>query len=129
MRDDTSGSLPAFELNYGLIPNGQLTIDASVAFDSPSGGATQFGYGDTQLSFNTCSIRGTFSLVGDLRGDTLSGSAEWNPTVVGDCGGRGMGETIAFSGVRLSAASGALRSTVVEKFIAHPSLVILFPRR
>jgi hypothetical protein len=51
VRDDTSGSSPAFELNYGLIPNGQLTIDAPVAFDSPSGGATQFGYGDTQLSF------------------------------------------------------------------------------
>ena len=51
MRDDTSGSLPAFELNYGLIPNGQLTIDASVAFDSPSDGATEFGYGDMQLSF------------------------------------------------------------------------------
>ena len=41
VRDDTSGSLPAVELNYGLIPNGQLTIDASVAFDSPSGGATR----------------------------------------------------------------------------------------
>ena len=51
VRDDTSGSLPAFELNYGLIPNGQLTIDAPVAFDSPSDGSTQFGYGDTQLSF------------------------------------------------------------------------------
>ena len=51
VRDDTSGSLPAFELNYGLIPNGQLTIDASVAFDSPSGGATQFGYSDTPISF------------------------------------------------------------------------------
>ena len=25
MRDETSGSLPAFELNYGLIPNGQLS--------------------------------------------------------------------------------------------------------
>jgi hypothetical protein len=43
--------LPAFELNYGLIPNGQLTIDASVAFDSPSDDSTQFGYGDTPISF------------------------------------------------------------------------------
>ena len=51
VRDDTSGSLPAVEFNYGLIPNGQLTIDASVAFDSPSGAATQFGYGDTPISF------------------------------------------------------------------------------
>ena len=51
VRDDTSGSLPAFELNYGLIPNGQLTIDASAAFDRPSGGPLQFGYGDTPISF------------------------------------------------------------------------------
>ena len=49
--DDTSGSVPAIEFDYGLIPNGQLTIDAPVAFDSPSGGSTQYGYGDTQLSF------------------------------------------------------------------------------
>jgi hypothetical protein len=41
VRDDTSGSLPALELNYGLIPNGQLTIDASAAFDRPSGGPLQ----------------------------------------------------------------------------------------
>jgi hypothetical protein len=51
VRDDTSGSLPAFELNYGLIPNGQLTIDASAAFDRLSGGPLQYGYGDTPISF------------------------------------------------------------------------------
>ncbi len=51
VRDDTSGSLPAFELNYGLVPNGQLTIDAAVAFDRPINDSTQFGYGDTQISF------------------------------------------------------------------------------
>jgi len=51
VRDDTSGSLPGFELNYGLMPNGQLTIDASVAFDSPSDDSTHFGYGDTPISF------------------------------------------------------------------------------
>jgi len=49
--NDTSGSAPAIEFDYGLIPNGQLTIDVPVAFASPSGGSTQFGYGDTQLSF------------------------------------------------------------------------------
>lgn len=49
--NDSSGSAPAIEFDYGLVPNGQLTIDAPVAFDSPSGGSTQFGYGDTQLSF------------------------------------------------------------------------------
>ena len=51
VRDGASGSLPAFELNYGLVPNGQLTIDAPVAFDSASDNSTQFGYGDTQISF------------------------------------------------------------------------------
>ena len=51
VRDDTSGSLPGFEFNYGLIANGQLTIDASVAFDRPSDDSTQFGYGDTPISF------------------------------------------------------------------------------
>ena len=44
-------ALPGVELNYGLIPNGQLTIDTVAAFDSPSGGPMQFGYGDTPISF------------------------------------------------------------------------------
>ena len=48
---DTEGTLPGMELNYGLIPNGQLTIDTVAAFDSPSGGSMQFGYGDTPISF------------------------------------------------------------------------------
>ena len=48
---DTAGTLPGIELNYGLIPNGQLTIDTVVAFDSPSSGPTQIGYGDTPISF------------------------------------------------------------------------------
>ncbi len=48
---DTSGVLPAWEFNYGLIPNGQLHIVAPLAFDSPSGGPTLFGYGDTELGF------------------------------------------------------------------------------
>jgi subtilisin family serine protease len=51
VRGDTSGVGPAFELNYGLIPNGQLHIVAPLAFDSPAGGAKQFGYGDTELGF------------------------------------------------------------------------------
>ncbi len=51
VRDDTSGSLPAFELSYGLIPNGQLTIDVGAAFDHKAGGPFQFGYGDTDVSF------------------------------------------------------------------------------
>jgi len=48
---DTSGVGPAWEYNYGIIPNGQLHVVAPIAFDSPSGEPTQFGYGDTELAF------------------------------------------------------------------------------
>jgi len=51
VKGDTSGGLPNVELTYGLIPNGQLQIGGEVAFDSPAGEPTQFGYGDTELSF------------------------------------------------------------------------------
>ena len=47
----TSGVGPAFEFNYGLIPNGQLHIVAPMAFDSPTGGPNHFGYGDTEIGF------------------------------------------------------------------------------
>ncbi len=48
---DTSGFGPAFELNYGLIPDGQLHIVAPLAFDASAGQPNQFGYGDTELGF------------------------------------------------------------------------------
>ena len=48
---DTSGVLPGVEFNYGLIENGMVHIVAPMAFDSPVGGPTQFGYGDTELGF------------------------------------------------------------------------------
>jgi hypothetical protein len=48
---DTSGVGPAWEFNYGIIPNGQFHIIAPMAFDSPAGGPSQFGYGDTELGF------------------------------------------------------------------------------
>jgi hypothetical protein len=48
---DRSGVGPAFELNYGLIPNGQFHIVAPLAFDNPSGSPSQFGIGDTELGF------------------------------------------------------------------------------
>ena len=48
---DTTGTLPGIEFDYGLIPNGQLTIDTVAAFDSPSSGPMQYGYGDTPISF------------------------------------------------------------------------------
>src|SRR5579862_1936656 len=33
---DTSGVGPAWEYNYGIIPNGQIHLIAPLAFDSPS---------------------------------------------------------------------------------------------
>jgi len=48
---DTSGFGPAFELNYGLIPDGQFHIVAPLAFDSPTGAPIESGMGDTELGF------------------------------------------------------------------------------
>jgi hypothetical protein len=51
IRGDTQGEGPAWEYNYGLIPNGQVHIIAPMTFDSAAGAASQFGYGDTELGF------------------------------------------------------------------------------
>ncbi len=48
---DTSGVGPAWEFNYGLIPNGQFHVVVPQAFDLPAGASNQFGYGDTELGF------------------------------------------------------------------------------
>jgi hypothetical protein len=44
-----SGTAPHFELNYGVVPNVQLHLIASLAYAAPSGGRTHYGYGDTEL--------------------------------------------------------------------------------
>ena len=44
-----SGTSPQLELDYGAIPNVQLSLTVPVAFDAPSNGKNQFGYGDTEL--------------------------------------------------------------------------------
>jgi hypothetical protein len=44
-----SGTSPHLELDYGAIPNFQLSLTVPVAFDAPSKGGSQFGYGDTEL--------------------------------------------------------------------------------
>ena len=49
-KDGTSGELPGFELTYGVLPNVQLQVGAVAAFDSPAGGNTVVGYGDTEFS-------------------------------------------------------------------------------
>jgi hypothetical protein len=78
---DTSGVGPAWEFNYGLIPNGQFHVIAPLAFDSPAGGPSQFGYGDTELGFKYRFIEeaasrpmvGVFPLVEIPTGDQASG--------------------------------------------------------
>ena len=49
--DGTGGVGPAFEFNYGVIPDGQFHIIAPAAFNSPADGPNSFGYGDTELGF------------------------------------------------------------------------------
>jgi hypothetical protein len=51
VRGETSGVGPGLEVNYGLIPNGQLHIVAPLSFDSPFDRPNQYGYGDTELGF------------------------------------------------------------------------------
>jgi hypothetical protein len=65
---DTSGVGPAWEFNYGIIPNGQFHVIVPMAFDSPAGSPSQFGYGDTELGFKYRFIQedknGTTPMVG-----------------------------------------------------------------
>jgi hypothetical protein len=48
IRGDTQGEAPAWEYNYGIIPNGQAHIIAPLTFDAQTGG---YAYGDTELGF------------------------------------------------------------------------------
>jgi subtilisin family serine protease len=79
----TAGVGPAFEFNYGIIPDGQLHIIAPVGFTSPVGGPTMFGYGDTEIGFKYRFIQedkdgwrpmvGTFPMVELATGDVTKG--------------------------------------------------------
>lgn len=44
-----NGIGPAFEFNYGALPNTQLHLVLPFAFDRPKLGEKHFGYGDTEL--------------------------------------------------------------------------------
>jgi Putative MetA-pathway of phenol degradation len=44
-----SGTSPHIEVNYGALPNLQLHLIAPVSFTALSHGATNFGYGDTEV--------------------------------------------------------------------------------
>ncbi len=45
----TSGVGPAVEFNYGILPDMQFHLIAPMAYDSPNGEASHFGYGDTEV--------------------------------------------------------------------------------
>ena len=51
IRGDTAGDGPAWEYNYGIIPNGQIHIIAPLTFDAAAGGPLAYGLGDTELGF------------------------------------------------------------------------------
>jgi hypothetical protein len=69
--DDGAGTAPHIEVNYGAYPNLQLHVIAPAAFDRPVGGATAYGYGDTELGMKyrfiqettQCPQIGTFPLM------------------------------------------------------------------
>jgi hypothetical protein len=48
-RDGWTGTAPAFEANYGVIPNVQVHVIAPLAYSVPDGGRAHYGYGDMEL--------------------------------------------------------------------------------
>jgi hypothetical protein len=46
---DSAGILPGLEVNYGALPDVQLHVKVSVAFNKQSVTGTQFGYGDAEI--------------------------------------------------------------------------------
>jgi hypothetical protein len=44
-----SGTAPHIEMNYGIVPNVMVHVLAPFAYNKPRGGATLYGYGDTEL--------------------------------------------------------------------------------
>jgi Putative MetA-pathway of phenol degradation len=57
-----SGTSPHVEINYGALPNVHLHLIAPLAFNAPSHGGTQFGYGDTELGIKYRFIQETTRL-------------------------------------------------------------------
>jgi hypothetical protein len=48
-KDGTEGTLPHFELNYGVVPDVQLHLLIPLAFVHPDGGPDNYGLGDTEV--------------------------------------------------------------------------------
>lgn len=45
-----SGTAPQLEVNYGPLPDVQVSASVPLAFDAPKDGLTHFGPGDTELA-------------------------------------------------------------------------------
>ena len=43
------GTAPMVEVNYGVLPDVHLHLIAPMVYDHPIGGATRYGYGDTEI--------------------------------------------------------------------------------
>lgn len=54
-----SGTLPHFEVNYGVVRNVQLHVLAPVNYSYVHGKGTSFGYEDTEFGFKYCFIKET----------------------------------------------------------------------
>lgn len=47
--EGVSGVGPAIEFNYGIFPDTQFHLICPIAFNSPHGSSSHFGYGDTEI--------------------------------------------------------------------------------
>jgi len=80
-KDATSGTVPHFELNYGVAPNVMLHLITPFVYNKPEGQSTQRGYGDTEIGVKYRFINdedahvmvGTFPIVGIPSGDSDKG--------------------------------------------------------
>lgn len=76
-----SGVGPAIEFNYGIFPDTQFHIICPIAFNSPHGMASHFGYGDTEIGIKYRFVHqtaiipdiGTFPLIEIPSGDAHKG--------------------------------------------------------
>jgi len=48
-KDGKEGTLPHFEFNYGIVPDVQLHVLIPFMYVHPNGGATAYGFGDTEV--------------------------------------------------------------------------------
>lgn len=81
--EETSGTFPGVEINYGALPGVQLHIIMPMSYDQVSGSVMHYGYGDTELGMKYRFINpgkddwwpqvGVFPIVEVPTGDTSRG--------------------------------------------------------